>query len=266
MNALPRFRVDSLSLNLRSSPAVRAGTRLAVLPRGHLVTALGSAPDDDWIMVSAEIGGATVTGFVAHRFLTSLDAFEELPPRRGVTEVHLRENHPQVRRNRAGGRAFPIGEAGRPSRRVTGTRQDEVAALTKILDWLDVENSARYQATGSSTFCNIYAHDYCYLAHVYLPRVWWGGRAVARLEAGERVTPEYSKTVFELNANSLFDWLTEFGQEFGWERVFSGDEVQEAANDGGAGVIVAQRTELNRPGHIAVVVPEVGAHSVRGSR
>src|SRR6185295_5460406 len=56
--------------------------------------------------------------------------------------------------------------------------------------------------------------------------------------------------------NRLYEWLSDFGPEFGWARTFDATELQRAVNDGGVGIICAQRTDLNRPGHITVVVPE----------
>lgn len=255
------YRVDASGLNLRTSPVVRPGTRITVLPRGHVVTVLGPTRRVGWVQVSTQMDGEPVTGYVAERFLVPVSDFGGTDSAVGVREVHLRENRPEVRRDADGFRAYPLGEPGRPARDPSGTREEKRADLTEIVDWLDVENSARYDPSSSRTFCNIYVHDYCYLANVYLPRVWWTEKALVRLEAGKRVAPEYAATVRELNANSLFDWLHEWGPHFGWTRVFDLAALQAAANDGGVGVIVGQRHDLNRSGHIVVAVPEVGEHT-----
>jgi hypothetical protein len=254
-------RVDASGLNLRSAPVVRPDTKVAVLARGHMVELIGPSRREGWVQVSTSIDGETVTGYVASRFLVENDRFEESEPAEGVREVHLRENRPEVRPDVDGKRAFPLGAPDRPTRNPSGAREEKLAALHAIVDWLDVETNARYLPGGSRTFCNIYAHDYCYLASVFLPRVWWNGRALARLQAGAPVSPTYGETVRELSANSLFDWLHEWGTEFGWRRVFDLDALQEAANDGGVGVIVAQRHDRNASGHIAVVVPENDEHA-----
>lgn len=255
-----QFRVTALNLNLRTAPEVKPGTRLAVLSQGQVVTQVKPA-SEGWLKVSTELEGTTLIGFVARQFLAPLSEFQEAPEEHQLTGVHLSEDNPQSRRDAVGGRAFPIGESDRPRRRMTGSIADKVSDLTTILEWLDVEESARYRATGSSTYCNIYACDYCYLAGVYLPRVWWKSQAIAKLRAGTAVRAEYDKTVVELNANSLLNWLVEFGDEFGWERVFDLDQLQEGANSGGLGIICAQRAELNRPGHIVAVVPETAGHA-----
>lgn len=253
-------RVDASGLNLRSAPVVRPDTRLAVLPRGHAVEILGPTRREGWVQVSTQVDGETVVGYVAERFLVEADGFEAPETIVGVREVHLRENRPEARRDVDGTRAFPLGEADRPMRDPHATSGEKRTALHAIINWLNVEHSARYAPDSSRTFCNIYAHDYCYLANVFLPRVWWTERAIGRLQAGEAVQPVYADTVLERNANSLFDWLHEWGSEFGWRRVFDLDALQEAANNGGVGVIVGQRHDRNRSGHIVVVVPETDEH------
>ena len=254
------YKVDASGLNLRSRPIVRPDTRLAVLPRGHAVEVLGPARREGWVQVSTSVDGEILTGYVAARFLVEDLDFDAPEDIEGVSAVHLRRDHPQARRDVDGKRAFPIAEVDRPTRNPAGTRDEKNADLHAIIEWLDVEQSARYAPDSSRTFCNIYAHDYCYLAGVYLPRVWWTERAITRLQAGEAVQPIYAETVREKNANSLFNWLRDWGPDFGWQRVFDPDTLQDAANSGWVGVIVGQRHDLNRSGHIVVVVPENDAH------
>ncbi len=132
----------------------------------------------------------------------------------------------------------------------------------KILEFLRVEISARYAKIGGTTYCNVFAHDYCHLRGVYLPRVWWGVDVLARVKMGKLPAPTdalYGKTVFELNANSLCTWLANYGRFFGWEYLGAEeqDQAQAAVNAGAVGVICAQRKELSKPGHISCIVPEV---------
>ena len=117
------------------------------------------------------------------------------PPLR-LPEAHLRQDRPDITPASARGRAFPIGDPARP-------RSDPEA----IVAYLDVEASLRYRAAGGRTYCNVYACDYCGLAGVYLPRAWWTGDALGRITAGESVGVSYGKTVRELSANALYDWL-----------------------------------------------------------
>jgi hypothetical protein len=264
-----RLRVDALALNLRSAPEVRAGTRVAVLPQGHPVTVAAEAAPSGWLRVETRLDGREVAGYVASRYVDvepddgAAPVERDAPIAPAPPAVHLREGHAAARRDRTDARAFPLGEADAPAWPAEGTAAERAAALRAIVDWLDVERSARYAAAGASTYCNIYACDVCYLARAYLPRVWWSPAALAAVAAGATVAPRYGESLLELNANSLFAWLRGFGGGYGWRRLFDADALQREANDGHVGVIVAERTELNQPGHIAVVVPEGAGHSAQ---
>jgi hypothetical protein len=96
---------------------------------------------------------------------------------------------------------------------------DRVSDLRQIVSWLGVEHHARYRPGGGTTYCNICSYDYCYLAGAYLPRVWWTSGAIADLRAGRTVPVQYNATVREINANGLYNWLQDYGPEFGWTRV-----------------------------------------------
>jgi hypothetical protein len=225
------------------------------LPQGHLVTKLGVAEDETWWRVSTDHQGSTLEGFVKSDFLAPASDFREPAPSRSIREVHL-ETTNRIARDQTSGRAFPLNEPGQPSR-----NGNPPATLTQIIDYLKVDISERYEPTSRATFCNIYAYDYCYLAGVYLPRVWWTRRAIATLAAGGTVTPQYDVTVTELNANSLNNWFEEFGDDFEWRRTFDLTELQNAANAGHVSIISGQRVDLNKSGHICPVVPETGTHT-----
>lgn len=213
------------------------------------------------------LAGNPLEGFLAHRFLKAEGDFQEAPAESGVRAVHLRENRPEVTRQNQNLLAFPLGEAGRPARDPANPAV-HVAQLLEIVDYLSVDTSLRYAKRNGDTFCNIYAYDYCYLANAYLPRVWWTGSAIESLARGEAVAVQPGTTVFEVNANGLFNWLKDFGARFGWNRVISLDDLQSAANGGQVGLVVAQRVALNTPGHIvgcgAGERPAPGAASGRG--
>lgn len=250
-----RFRVLPLGLNLRREPIVAAHTKMAVLHAGQQVQRLAGDSTAYWWQISAEVGGTSLTGWVASDYLEPVQASPSAPDSfTALRAVHLSEG-PQTTRAVDGRRAFPLGEPGIPRRNAT-THAGKVEDLGRIIQALDVENSARYLPDGGTTYCNIYAYDYCYLARVYLPRVWWKASAIADLVRGREVQPRYGETLQELNANALTDWLEEFGPAFGWARVFEAAELQDAANQGHVCVIAAQRTDLNRSGHICAAVPE----------
>jgi hypothetical protein len=252
------FRVNASELNLRSEPTVRPGNRIALLPQGHRVTKIAEATNPDWWNVETTLDGAALAGFVAHRFLVPAGQFQEPPAVTGIAAVHLRKDNRHSKRANAFSRAFPLFEADQPGRKGT-TANARRTELGKILEWLDVETSARYAPKNATTFCNIYAHDFCFLSGPYLPRVWWTRQAIARLSQGKPVAPLIGQTVNELNANAIFNWLVEFGSTFGWSRTFSLDDLQDASNEGGVGLICAQRIDPNRPGHIVAVVPETSS-------
>ena len=147
-----------------------------------------------------------------------------------------------------------------------GTTPDELRGeLAAIIAWLDVAKPSfkRYQPRAGLTFCNIYAHDYCYLAGVYLPRVWWAPKAIEAIAKGEKVGPLYGDTIDEMRANDLFRWLRDFGARFGWRQTGTLTSLQQASNQGGIGIIVARRKEDGRSGHIVAVVPETNDNRAR---
>ena len=208
-----------------------------------------------------------VIGYASGRFLEPIGA---VPPEAvapaipAVPAVHYREGELQSNRASTSRRAQPLGEAGQPRRDAAGSAAQRVAQLNSIVDWLDVEQSARYARMPQATFSNIYAADFCHLASVYLPRTWWKSSTLARIAAG--MSPPaaiYDDTIRELRADDLLTWLQEYGSSFGWRSVFDASALQQAVNDGGVGLICADRATEGRPGHITVVVPETTAVKAR---
>ncbi len=245
------LRVKAHALNLRSQPRIADGNRIALLSQGHLVTYVDSAPNPEWCKVATSVAGTSVTGFVAQEFL-------ELASTAGgaVPSVHLPNTGVSVTRtNKAW--AYALTEPAAPRRTPGGAPSQQ--QLLDIVNWLDVEKSTHHRfAPTADTYCNIYAYDYCYLAGVYLPRVWWTGRAIHDWLSGRPVQARYGVTVGELNANDLFDWLAAWGDDFGWTRLLDKSAVQDAANDGKVVVMSGVRTNRNLAGHITAVVPEHG--------
>lgn len=255
-----KYRVKAQAgLNLRSQPIVKTTNRVAVLPFGHVVRRVSESTDPAWWKVETTLQGADVEGFVAHSFLDPIAEPVPVLPISNISAVHMAENRPDITRDRTNGRAYPLGEPGRPARKA-GSGGEKVESLGDIIEWLDVEGSPRYRPGSGFTYCNIYAYDYCYLSGVYLPRVWWTPPALATLSQGGTVQPGYGVTIRELNANSLYDWLSDYGPQFGWSRTFDLNELQDAADEGGVGIICAKRRDLNRSGHIVAVVPQGNGH------
>jgi predicted chitinase len=263
----PTHRVSATRLNLRSRPVVSAATRLATLAEGAEVVVLGEADTEGWVRVRARLGNSVTEGVVGASFLSALRPSRPIPvlppapTAERIRAAHLRKDHPRATRKHDGARAFALNEAAAPRRVGAGSPK----ALLDIVGYLDSERVAhqRYKPKRSTTFCNIYAHDYCTLAGVYLPRVWWTDRALTALRARQPVREQHGQTVRELSANSLLDWFEDFGPLFGWKRETCLDVVQAAANQGSVCVIVAQQHDRNRSGHITAVVPEHASHAAK---
>ncbi|MDO7877723.1 hypothetical protein Q5H93_23505 [Hymenobacter sp. ASUV-10] len=261
------YEVLPLELNLRAAPKVNPRNILTRLRQGQTVRQLAPATAAGWLQVQADVQGTAVTGFAKASFLKRLTSPQQVPSPPvvlpNIPEARLPSPSP-VRRNSAsaGARVFDLTEANQPGR-PGPTPADQAQQLGSIIAYLAVDRSARYAPGAGRTFCNIYAHDYCHLAGTYLPRVWWTRKALVVLAAGQAVKPAYGTTVQELNANSLYQWLDEFGPDFGWRRSVDLTEVQQAANSGQVCIICAQRRDLNTPGHIVAVVPETSAHRAK---
>jgi hypothetical protein len=244
---------------------VNNSNRLAAIPQGTPVARLQGDAGDSWWKVQVSLNGTLFEGYVARAHLAALPADAAVPRAFAapvalaapIPPACLQADRADITRERDGGRAYPLGEPDRPSRSASAPA-DRVDQLLAIIDYLDSAKPAhkRYWPQGTTTFCNIYACDYTYLAGTYLPRVWWKATALDRLMSGQAVEVVYDGTVRELNANMLHDWLEDYGEHFGWQRAADVDELQRAANDGEVCLIVAKRKDLNRSGHITAAVPE----------
>ncbi len=254
------YEVIPLEANLRSAPRIEKKTELARLRQGQQVRAEGPAVKG-WLHVTADLQGTAVLGYVHDSVVRAITSPDVPPPPAvlpNIPEAHL-STKTAIRIAGTNGRAFSLNDPAAPAR-VTGEAPAMAARLGQVVKYLDVERSARYRRGPGTTYCNIYAHDYATLAGVYLPRVWWMRKALVNLARGEQVPVQYGTTVAEMNANSLYTWLEEFGIDFGWRRTVDIDELQKAVNAGQVAIICAQRTELNQPGHITAVVPETATH------
>lgn len=260
---MARFRTTT-ALNLRGGPGTDEAI-LAVLPRNHPVELLDDLPGEPgWWQVGTRLRSEKREGFVASRLLRAEEEQPAAPsgqPPAALPPVHMPNKRPYAVTRDGTRRAYALNEAGAP----TGPLSADT--LWRIADWLDVEKPThtRYQPIpGGSTFCNIYAYDAISLTGHYLPRVWWTKAAIAKLRQGVRQEAVYDQTIREMNANALYDWLAEFGPEFGWRRAESLTEAQNAANEGRLASIVAT-TGTAASGHITVLLPERGEHRAQRS-
>jgi hypothetical protein len=251
--------VTALQLNLRAAPSASAA-RVAVLPQGTELSKTADAPVPNWIEVDAALHGAAAHGFVNSNFVAPVGTpFPSVTPTPGTIPPADLGRKPTATRTGRNSLAFGIGEPDRPGP-AKSNPGGVVPGILAVIDYLDVGDKThlRWQPLRGTTFCNVYTYDVCNLAGCYLPRVWWKADALAKLRAGAPVDVKYDVTVFEIRANELFDWFGDFGALFGWQRVIDLDDLQTQVNSGKVGIINAQRTDLNRPGHIQIVAPEHG--------
>ena len=263
--------VHDSPLRLRSEPRIdRANPTsnvIARLPDGHRVRLVSGALGDTFVEVETSLHGAHFEGFAASEFLVAVDGDTGIPvvvptaapPTSGIVAVFAPRRPGTITTRRAPATALSLNEPDQPTR--SGTTPDALREeIDAIVDYLNVEKAAhlRYRPADGRTFCNIYAHDFCTLARVYLPRVWWTGDAIERLARGETVDPRLGATIDEQRANDLFRWLRAFGVRFGWRQTGTLTKLQTEVNIGAIGLIVARRVEDGRPGHITVVIPETG--------
>jgi hypothetical protein len=270
------FEVDvrQSPLNLRSEPTADQGaaTVKARLPDGHIVQAVTGQAVNGFLEVETNLLGAHHQGYVATRYLKPATGVAKVPetaprhapPTTGIVAVYMPRQAGTITKRALTAGPHSLNEPGQPGRQ--GASPDDLRQeLAAIIDWLAVDNPAhrRYQPGNKSTFCNIYAHDYCHLAGAYLPRVWWTQAALVDLAQGKPVQPLYGKTIEELRANDLFRWLRDFGPGFGWRQTSTLTKLQTEVNQGALGLIVARRQQEGLSGHIVAVVPETNTQKAK---
>lgn len=274
----PFFRVETEinTLRLRSEAKISnpaTANVVAEMPDGHVVRSFSGEAVNGFIEVEAQLGGTVFRGFASAEFLVPLTqpkaktiaAESALAVKKGkLPEANLAHPPGLITKRSAIAGAHSLNEPDMPSRTAEdpdGLRKQ----LAEIIAYLDTEKAThrRYQPRDGLTFCNIYTHDYCARAQVYLPRVWWNQAALIKIAAGQTLAPKLGGTVDEMRANDLFRWLRDFGQVFGWRRAATLTELQNHANMGGVSLIVARRKEDGRSGHIVMVVPETSDETAK---
>jgi hypothetical protein len=150
----------------------------------------------------------------------------------------------------------PISDTDVPYRDLTNP-ETKRKSIGQLIDKLDVVTSIRYQRTIEDTYCNVYSYDYCHFCKVYLPTVWWTDEALEKILNGQEVEAVFEETVDHIYSSAITDWFPQWGAYFGWERMFTAEEIQNKVNtNGGVGIICAKRKEKGLSGHIVPVVPE----------
>lgn len=265
----PTSLVNTQSLTLRVRSDTSRGDNsnvIAELPDGHPVAVMSTAKKAGFLPITTTLQGASIEGVVMAKFLDDKKASAakslSAPPTPPEAIAPVKAGVVVRRRDPAG--AQSLNEKNAPKRQ--GASPSEIVdSLADIIEWLSVDDPGhlRYAPTPAHTFCNIYAHDFCHLAGVYLPRVWWTGPALMRIAKGEKVDPKVGSTVDEQRANDLFRWLRDFGPQFGWQREVDLTALQTEVNQGAVGIIVARRKVEGASGHIVAVVPETKDHRAK---
>lgn len=256
------YFVTASLLNLRSSPALAEGNVLTVLKHQEIVDVMDTS-NPSFYKVSCLKRNPVITGYASVSYLKPadnlvLDNIKYLEP------VNLNPNA-SSRRDNHGAWQYPLSELDMPKIDQQASVNERINAMHSIVRYLQVDQSARYKRD-VHTYCNIYAYDYCYLTGAFLPRVWWTSKSLIALKAGGTVNPVYNVTVREINANSLFSWLEDWGYDYHWTRTYDLDELQTMVNEGKIGVICAANINPEVSGHICCVIPEKeGYNATRSS-
>ena len=272
---LLEVNVKDSPLRLHSEPKIQkapGANVIAHLPDGHLVRQISSALVRGFAEVETQLHGGTFRGFAAAKSLVPVpddaESFAIAPvpsqPASGVVAVLAPRTPGSITRRTGIAGAQSLNEPDQPGR--SGQTPEELRNdLAAIVDYLAVDRVShkRYQPRPGVTFCNIYAHDFCHLAGLYLPRVWWTPDAIEKLAGGQTVAPRLGSTIDEQRANDLFRWLNGFGPRFGWRRAGTLTELQTEVNVGCVGLVIARRKLEGRSGHIVIVVPETADERAR---
>lgn len=252
---MSKYSVTASMLNLRSTPTKQDSSNIiGKIQFQHSVELIEKTTPDWWKVV---VIGTPLKGYVSAKYLAILADDSTV-----YTEIKEANFSPDPKASLDSKMYMhkPIGDSSIPYRDLS-TPDSKKNSIHQLINKLNVASSIRYKRTDTNTFCNIYAYDYCYFCRAYIPRVWWNMSAIKKLLKEEPVEIIYGNTVNELNANALHDWFLDWGDDFGWERFYSVNDLQERINQtGGVGIICVKRKDTNRSGHIVAVVPENDSH------
>jgi hypothetical protein len=254
---MEKYIVKASLLNIRSSAELMGPQNIITqLPKGKIVMA--NVTTNDWWKVDFAQNNKEIHGFAKAMYLEPAPIESQA---NNIQSVHYKANS-RSKLTSVDARHCPLYEANTPQRDPHASSSAKVASMHAIVAALDVQNTSRhlrYAPVNNKTFCNIYAYDFCMANQAYLPRVWWTSKALIALNQQKAIDVVYGETVHELNANALFDWLNEWGDDFGWKRTFDLNELQAHSNDGAVGIICAKRQDTSRSGHIVAVLPEIAS-------
>jgi hypothetical protein len=129
----------------------------------------------------------------------------------------------------------------------------------EVIGQFDVETNIRYTPykRGNDTYCNIFVWDVTRAMGAEIPHY------VDLKTGAPRYYPDVSGA-YELDANGVYDWLTQNGKQYGWIEV-SAETAQEYANKG-CPAVTAWKNSDGGAGHVQVVCPSKngGYDEIRG--
>jgi len=191
--------------------------------------------------------------------LTSLSLSDNPIPNNNITKADLLPD-PESRLDSMEMKEKPMSDTNILFRDLTDA-DSKKESIHQLIAKLDVETNIRYQRTVEDTYCNVYSYDYCYFSKVYLPTVWWTPESLEKILNGQELEAVFEQTVDRIYSSAIHDWFLEWGASFGWERMYTADEIQNKVNSyGGIGIICAKRKIKGLSGHIVPVVPETDHH------
>lgn len=136
-------------------------------------------------------------------------------------------------------------QPGRPTKpAITSNVWNRSASLyTSVINQFSVETRERYQPDGG-TYCNIFVWDVTTAMGAEIPH-YFNAKTGKPMSYGD-------KGANQMNANAMYKWLHEHGDQYGWFEVTPG-EAQELANQGHPVVTALYRS--GQHGHVQVVCP-----------
>lgn len=112
-----------------------------------------------------------------------------------------------------------------------------------VIGQFSVETNERYQPDGG-TYCNIFVWDVTTAMGAEIPH-YYDADTGKPMSYGD-------KGASQMNANGMYKWLHEYGDQYGWYEVTPG-EAQELANEGHPVVTALYRDGAH--GHVQMVCP-----------
>ncbi len=115
---------------------------------------------------------------------------------------------------------------------------------TAVINQFNVETNPRYCLEQGGTYCNIFVWDVTSAMGAEIPHYFNAatGEPMERGDAGAS----------QMNANRMYSWLHEHGEEYGWYEV-TPEEAQNMANEGHP--VVTALYNSSGHGHVQVVCP-----------